>query len=212
MWNAVRSGIIAAFDAAARPALYRRGNTALDVVVLPGRRAESTSGLDNFPVQHGDADFILAVTALGNFGLPVESDQLILDFGGRLHTYSLTTKDDGTRAWRYVPGHEFVRLSLTLIADQLGSLPDGAAAIPVPAANVRREPPLTRTISAEVPETFAVSTLSQIAAVQVWKPNPDGSYEHITEALAVKLSADGRSVEVTSSLTLTNARVYLIGV
>ena len=108
-----------------------RGDDAVEVAVLPARNAERRIGPEPVGVQVGDQDFIVALAALGDLGLPEIGDTLLIDFGGRLQTYRLDEAPDGARAWRYVPGNEYVRLSLSRVNDDVGESEIGGGTIAI---------------------------------------------------------------------------------
>lgn len=116
MWDAVEQGIEAAFDVAGRPATYRRGETSKSITVLPGRQGQHTAG-HVAPTQISDGEFIIRLSDLEELNLPLDGDELMVDFGGRDKSYALRSREDQTASWDYVPGNRYARIHTTLQTD-----------------------------------------------------------------------------------------------
>lgn len=68
------------------------------------------------------------------------------------------------------------------------------------------------TMTADTPLTITASGLNVISSVEVWRRNDNGTLTQITAGVEVVITeATPPVVTITSGITLTNARVFLVG-
>lgn len=137
MWDHVATGLQAAFAVAGIAATYRRDDVAIELAALTGGvKRELAWGPTDLTVQHSDTDFIVSAAALDDLVPPTAGDRLDIDIGGRAQTFELTYQDGGQANWRYLPGNEFIRLTLTRITDDVGEPVDQETPEPLPELTV----------------------------------------------------------------------------
>lgn len=118
LWSQISNAMNQAAAHIGRAATYRVGDTDYEITAIEHKPRTDAIGPNATAFGVARRFFLLPFAQLP--GKPTEGNRLRIDAGGRLQTFQLTTPEDGSPLWDWMPGNEWVRASAELIADATG--------------------------------------------------------------------------------------------